>query len=158
MVKGTSEEKPHQQSLRGGRYDESGLYYFLTTVTKERMKLLSEPAAADIVLDSLRWLDRDDRIMLITAVVMPDHLHFIACLKTDSLPRLMHSLKSYTANEINKALGRKGRVWERQYYERVIRDETSLNGIIQYCLENPVRKRLVSNYRDYKYWFCVYDF
>ncbi len=39
-------------------------------------------------------------------MLMPDHLHFIVALKTDSLPKLMHSLKSYTAKQVNAVLNR----------------------------------------------------
>lgn len=87
---------------------------------------------------------------------MPDHLHFVIQLKDTTLSRLMHSLKSYTSNEINKALGRRGQVWERQYYERGIRNEESLMEVVKYCLENPVRKGLVNDFRKYDYWYCMY--
>jgi REP element-mobilizing transposase RayT len=157
MIKKTPELEPHQKSLRKGRYDELGLYYFLTTVTKEREPLFSEPTMAMTVLNSLKWLDHNDKIELIAAVVMPDHIHFVAKLEGASIAALMHSLKSYTANEINKMLGRKGHVWERQYYERGIRDEKSLNELIVYCLENPVRKGLVNDFRDYQYLYCAYE-
>lgn len=130
MVKKSLEIEPHQKSLRHGRYDESGLYYFLTTVTKNRRKIFIEPAAAEIVINSLKWLHDNSRIILIAAVVMPDHVHFIVKLQNSSLDKLMHSLKSYTATEINKALETSGPVWDRQYYERGIRDESSLNDIV----------------------------
>jgi REP element-mobilizing transposase RayT len=151
------EQKSHQKSLRLGRFDESGFYYFLATVTKNRKPIFLERAAAQIVLDSLKWLDDNDRITLIAAIVMPDHVHFIAELKSASLVKLMHSLKSYTANEINRVLGQNGHVWENQYYERGIKDESSLNSLIRYCLENPVRKGIVSDFREYRFWHCSYD-
>ena len=153
MPKGES----HQKSLRRGRYDESGFYYFLTTVTQNRRPIFLEHATAQIVLNSLKWLNDNDRITLIAAVVMPDHVHFIIELKSTSLVKLMHSLKSYTANEINRVLGQKGHVWESQYYERGIKDESTLNSLIRYCLENPVRKGMVSDYREYRFWYCSYD-
>ncbi|MCI0481113.1 MAG: transposase, partial [Candidatus Dadabacteria bacterium] len=128
------EQKSHQKSLRRGRFDESGFYYFLTTVTKKRRPIFLESTAAQIVLNSLKWLDDNDRIALIAAVVMPDHVHFIVELKSSNLVKLMHSLKSYTANEINRVLGQNGHVWESQYYERGIKDESSLNSLIRYCL------------------------
>jgi REP-associated tyrosine transposase len=151
------EQISHQESLRRGRFDESGFYYFLTTVTKKRRPIFLESTAAQIVLNSLKWLDDNDRITLIAAVVMPDHIHFIAELKSASLVKLMHSLKSYTANEINRVLGQNGHVWESQYYERGIKDESSLNSLIRYCLENPVRNGIVSDFREYRFWYCSYD-
>jgi REP element-mobilizing transposase RayT len=88
---------------------------------------------------------------------MPDHLHFTAQLKDETLSRLMHSLKSYTANEINKILGRRGPVWERQYYESGIRCEQALRKKVEYCLNNPERRGLVEDFREYPYWYCRYE-
>jgi putative transposase len=149
--------QPHQKSLRSGRYIEAGLFYFLTSVTKNRSPFFLKSQAALIVLDGLKWLDRTGRITLVAAVVMPDHLHFIAQLKDKTLSRLMHSLKSYTAKEINKILGRRGHVWERQYYESGIRCERALKEKAEYCLKNPERRGLVEDYREYPYWYCMYE-
>ena len=149
--------KPRQKSLRLGRYSDEGLFYFLTIITKDRKTLFLNPTIAEIVLDALKWLDQNGRITLVAAVVMPDHLHFVVQLKGTTLPKLMHSLKSYTANEINKAIGRVGHVWERQYYERGIRDEESLMEVVKYCLENPVRKGLVDDFRKYPHWYCMFE-
>jgi REP-associated tyrosine transposase len=149
--------QPHQKSLRNGRYIEEGLFYFVTSVTKDRSAFFLKSHAALTVLDALKWLDQRDRIILVVAVVMPDHLHFIAQLKDKTLSRLMHSLKSYTANEINKILGRQGNVWELQYYESGIRCERDLKEKVEYCLKNPERRGLVENFREYPYWYCRYE-
>jgi REP element-mobilizing transposase RayT len=149
--------QPHQRSLRNGRYIEAGLFYFLTSVTKDRSPFFLKSHAALTVLDALKWLDQKDRILLVVAVVMPDHLHFIAQLRDKTLSRLMHSLKSYTANEINKILGRRGNVWERQYYESGIRCEQALKEKSEYCLKNPERRGLVEDFREYPYWYCRYE-
>jgi REP element-mobilizing transposase RayT len=148
--------QPRQKDLRKSRYSKEDLYYFLTTITKDRETFFLHPPSAKIVLNALKWLDQHGNTTLICAVVMPDHLHFIAQLKDKTLAKLMHSLKSYTANEINKVLRRSGQVWERQYYEHGVRNEQSLMEVVRYCLENPVRKRLVDDFREYPYWYCKY--
>jgi REP element-mobilizing transposase RayT len=45
----------------------------------------------------LSWLEKQKIIDLEAAVVMPDHVHFIARLRTGTLSGLMHSLKSFTS-------------------------------------------------------------
>ena len=147
----------HQKNLRDGRYIETGLYYFVTSVTKDRTPFFLKSRAALTVLETLKWLAEKDRITLVVAVVMPDHLHFIAQLKEETLSKVMHSLKSYSANEINKILGRRGHVWERQYYESGIRSEQPLIEKVEYCLRNPERKGLVQDFREYPYWYCRYE-
>jgi REP element-mobilizing transposase RayT len=149
--------QPHQKSLREGRYVEAGNYYFITTNTQGREKTFLHTQAAKIVLDALKWLNDNNRIVLIAAMVMPDHLHFVIELKDESLSKVMHSLKSFTANQINEVLGRNGHLWEKQYYEHGIRDEKALMDMVKYCLENPVRRGLVSDFKGYPYWYCIYE-
>ena len=68
----------------------------------------------------------------------------------------MHSLKSFTAREINALRNETGSVWQAEYYDRGVRGEESLNEIIRYCYENPVRKGLVKWAGDYPYWWCKF--
>lgn len=56
---------------------------------------------------------------------------------------IMHSLKSYTANEANKLLKRSGAFWETESYDHVIKDENEYYRTIAYVLNNPVKAGLV---------------
>jgi putative transposase len=147
----------HRRNLRKGRFSQQGYWYFITTGTKSRLPVFSDPAASKTVMDCLKWLNEQGRINLIAAVVMPDHIHFAACLQNTTLPSLMHSLKSYTSNEINDQLGREGLLWEPQYYDHAIRTEDELKERVNYCLQNPVRKGLVNHFKDYPHWYCAYE-
>ena len=126
----------------------------LTSVVVDRKPLLFDSGAAAIVLNCLEWLEHEGRIALKAAVVMPEHLHFIARLGNGALGQLMHSLKSYTANKLNRHLSRKGRFWQPQYYDHAIRNEEDLWKSVHYCLNNPVRRGLVEDFHDYPYWYC----
>jgi REP element-mobilizing transposase RayT len=147
----------HQKNLRKGRLSHQGLWYFITTSTKSRAPTLSVPAASQVVMDSLKWMEAQGAIELIAAVIMPDHLHFVVCLRDKDLPSLMHSLKSFTSHKINELLGRQGPLWESQYYDHAIRTEDELKKLVHYCLLNPVRKGLVDNFKEYPHWYCVYE-
>jgi len=57
-------------------------------------------------------------LMLYAAVVLNDHVHIIIN-PFESLPKIMHSIKSFTAHEINKILERKGKVWQNESYDRL---------------------------------------
>ena len=157
--------KSHQ--LRKGRHAISGTYYFLTTTTFKRRRILSTPEVAQIIFDSLQWLENEDRIKWICIMIMPDHIHAVIQLGCNqTLASVMHSLKSFTAKEISTLRRRiagqdapptgNGSVWQAGYYDRGIRGEESLNEIIQYCYENPVRRGLVKRAKDYPYWWCKF--
>lgn len=59
------------------------------------------------------------------------------------LARIMHSLKSYTAHEANRILGRVGEFWQAESYDHWVRDEAELERIVLYIRENPVKAGLV---------------
>ena len=148
--------KPQKGShlLRKGRTSIKNQHYLITTAVHKRKPILDYPETAQIILSSLHWFESQKRIILDAAVIMPDHLHFVAALQQDSLERLMHSLKSYTAKKVNAFLHRQGAFWQPQYHDHALRKDEALNEVVLYTLNNPVRAGLVENFRDYPYWYC----
>ncbi len=140
--------------LRKGRASIKKQWYLLTTVVHERNPIFTQPETAEIILSSLLWLENQGKMDLEAAIIMPDHLHFVAELHMGTLAELMHSLKSYTARKINGLLKRRGRLWQAQYYDHAIRKDEVLHDVIVYCLNNPVRAGLVTDFHQYPYWYC----
>ncbi len=61
-------------------------------------------------------------------------------LKAQSLPKIMGSLKSFSARRINEQRDMPGvAVWQNSYHDHIIRDESDLNIRRQYILTNPSR-------------------
>ena len=57
----------------------------------------------------------------------------------NSIPTIVRSFKSTVTRQINTIRNMPGApVWQRNYYEHVIRDEEELNGIREYILYNPL--------------------
>jgi len=151
--------KPQKGSkfLRHGRASIRNQHYLLTTTVLNRKPILNQEATAEIILNSLLWLEKQGNIILDAAVVMPDHLHFAAGLKQGSLAKLMRSLKSYTAKKINILLEREGPFWQLQYHDHALRKDEDLNDVVLYTLHNPVRAGLVKDFRNYPFWYCRWD-
>jgi len=60
-----------------------------------------------------------------------------------SLPSIVRAFKSAATKRINRLLGTPGRpVWQRNYYEHIIRNDKGLNRIRQYIADNPGRWHL----------------
>ena len=150
-------EKGRTSRLRTGRFSQDGQYYLLTTMTYERKPVFTHPEAARCVLASLNWLEGQRLIGLEAAVVMPDHLHFVAQLRAETLSSVMQSLKGYTSREINRMLGCEGPLWQPQYHDHAIRKDEVLADVVLYCLNNPVRAGLVKDFHDYSFWYCRYE-
>ena len=148
--------KPRKGSnlLRKGRASIKNQHYLITTTVLERKPVFSHAEAAKIVLNCLHWLEEKGKIILDAAVVMPDHLHFVASLKHGSLSQSMHSLKRYTAQKINFLFQKKGPFWQRHYHDHAVRKDEDLYHILLYTLHNPVRAGLVNDFHDYPFWYC----
>ena len=100
-------------------------------------------------------------IDLRAAVVMPDHVHMIFTPLIDvqrsevfSLARITKAIKGTAAHLINRRLGRPGRVWQEESFDRVLRVSEKLGEKIAYILDNPVRKELVASSEQYR-WLWV---
>jgi len=107
--------------------------YFVTANTHGKTQALAEREAAQIVIDALYHLRSLGRIRLHAFVVMPDHFHFITSLSEgETVSRLMHSLKSYTANEINRRRGERCALWQQGSYSHGIRDERDMVARVNY--------------------------
>ncbi|HZJ79424.1 MAG TPA: Eco57I restriction-modification methylase domain-containing protein, partial [Dysgonamonadaceae bacterium] len=99
--------------------------------------LLGKPENASIVANALKHFD-NQRYFLDEWVVMPNHVHvLVKPLGENKITDILHSWKSYTANEINKREGRVGQLWMRESYDHIVRNEDSLNHIRNYIQQNP---------------------
>jgi len=84
-------------------------------------------------------------------VVMPNHVHLLFVLNpTWTLEQLVHSWKRQSAREINKILGRTGALWQKDYFDRLIRDSDHLGNCVQYIRRNPLKAKLRP--REYTLW------
>jgi hypothetical protein len=68
-----------------------------------------------------------------------------------SLAELMDAVKGASAHGINKMLGRKGRVWQTESFDHVLRSSENVDAKIAYVAENPVRRGLVKVSMDYRW-------
>jgi len=112
---------------------------------------LRQPRIAEIVENNWLYFD-SKRYRLIAWVIMPNHVHvLIEIYEGFPLDRVIHSWKSYTANEANRLLKRKGKFWYYDYYDRYIRDERHFANAVRYIHENPVKAGLVEKAEDWRF-------
>ncbi|HEU4329111.1 MAG TPA: transposase [Roseiflexaceae bacterium] len=151
--------RPHRQRslrLRGYDYAQVGAY-FITVCVERRLLLLGALSGGGVQLSPAGrmvgelWeaLPLHYPAALDAFVAMPDHIHGILLLPGGglALPQLVHRLKSLTTARYRVGVAREGwppfpgRLWQRSYYERVIRSEDELAQVRMYIAENPTRGR-----------------
>ena len=103
---------------------------------------LRQPEFAKIVADSLRHFD-GDRYDLTDFVVMPNHVHILAAFPhNEALLAQCESWKHFTAREINRALGRRGRFWQQDGFDHLVRSTKQFDYLQTYLADNPRRANL----------------
>ncbi len=103
---------------------------------------LKDKRIASIVQDSLLFFD-SKRYRILSWVIMPNHVHLLMTPCSGfTLSGIMHSIKSFTGQEANKILNRKGKFWMDEYFDRYIRDSNHFEKAVAYIENNPVKARL----------------
>ena len=112
---------------------------------------LKERPVATIIQDALKRYD-GERYRLYAWVVMPNHIHvLLRQVSGFKLEKIIHSLKSFTAQESNKVLGREGKFWMREAFDRYIRDEEHFGRALRYIENNPVKAKLCVRPEDWEF-------
>ncbi|MEM8865694.1 MAG: transposase [Planctomycetota bacterium] len=127
--------------------------YFFTQVTYNRRPLLTTPLARRLLRESIRRVRRTRPFKIDGFVLLPDHLHCIWTLPPGDAdyPTRWRQLKStftrswlaaggYEAEvPVGQAVQGGRGVWQRRYYERVVRNEADLRQRLNYLHINPVK-------------------
>jgi putative transposase len=138
--------------------------YFVTACIHEKQCLLSRLDGQNVSLTKhgevvrTAWVDLTNRfagLALDEYILMPNHLHGILCFVGAGLPRpssmpnrsagfslsdVMRVFKSISTIEVNRAFHTPGRpLWQRSYFDHIIRDVEDMRNHQTYILENPLR-------------------
>lgn len=98
--------------------------------------VLARPEVRRIVVEALNQFN-GERYQLRGWVVMPNHVHVVVTpLAGHELSDILHSWKSFTAKQINKLLGRKGQLWQKESFDHIIRSPVALERIELYMQLN----------------------
>ena len=146
-------ELPQRKPNRIADYDYSqNGAYFITMCTKDRKKVLSQVVGDDahivpkpygrIVEKYIRNVTEIEKY-----IIMPDHIHMIirldggpmwASAPTNKIASIVRSIKTLTTKEIGES------IFQRSYYDHVIRNQRDYDEIWQYIENNP-RKWALQN-------------
>ncbi|HEX4349934.1 MAG TPA: transposase, partial [Verrucomicrobiae bacterium] len=138
-------------------FEVPGFTYHVTWKTHN--KLILPPEARIKTLEASHFW-HGKKVTCYAACVMPDHVHLlIQPLPVQeagekgvySLTEILHSIKSFSAHEVNKAMKRSGPVWMDESFDRMIRSEADLHKTWDYIWNNPRKIGLVEPTEDYPF-------
>ncbi|MEL7604360.1 MAG: transposase [Bacillota bacterium] len=144
----TSTPKRKQIRLRDYDYAQNNAY-FVTICTHNRARLFETGSETGRMAE--KWLfeleNKYDNIRIEKYIVMPDHVHFILLIlvKVTATPlyKMIDWFKTMTTNEYIRGVKAGsyppfvGHVWQRNYYEHILRSEQEMLEAWKYIDNNP---------------------
>lgn len=144
--------------------------HFLTSTPVNWLPIFNNPLVVQIVLDSLCFLQQQQRLTLYAYVIIENHLHLIA--SADNLSKQIGNFRSYTARQIidyyqsqnNQFLlrqlkyhklrhrtDRDYQLWQEGTHPQQIQGEAMMRQKIDYIHYNPVRRGYVDDPTHWRY-------
>jgi len=140
------------------RVDIPGGTYFITCCIDRQRPLLRRKALAELIVQLYAEVRDQGEIALHGYVVMPDHYHVVLTLRNEeslsALVRKVHSL--FWRRGVQWLPEDAGRVWQRRFYDHVVRNEADWEECVTYVHANPVKRGLVQDPVSYQWSSCGY--
>ena len=125
---------------------------YVTFSTWKRWQL--PESVRDLVLSHCLH-DHGTKIWMHGVVVMPDHVHMVFTPLNDEagrpfgLAEIMSGIKGASAHSVNRALRRKGKLWQDESFDHVLRSAENTREKVEYICQNPIRKGLAGDEEEY---------
>lgn len=129
--------------------------YFITVCTYNRRKILASQNSAEIIRRELEYANDRHGWVVGRYVIMPDHIHFF-CAKSSpgtghSLSQFMRGWKEWTSKAIIQSGSVSLPVWQKGFFDHVMRSGESYSEKWAYVRDNPVRAGLVRSGEEWPY-------
>ena len=124
---------------------------FITMCCAARRRVFAIPKNAQSIVGELRREAVQHLVAVFAYCVMPDHLHILiqGSGAASDLLSFMKGFKQKTAFEYEKKF--RTLLWQKKFYDRLLRPKDSPEAVAEYIWMNPVRKGICKNPQDYPF-------
>ena len=140
------------KNIRLARYKYVGPHsYFVTLCCERRRRVFANSERAAWLVEKLREKSDEHGFEVLAYCVMPDHFHVLAQGKdyASDLLAFVQGLKQTTAHEYLKT--EHVTLWQKKYYDHILRGNGSADRVAAYIWLNPVRKGMCNTPAAYPY-------
>ena len=144
--------------------------HFVTCTILHWLPIFTRKESVEIVLNCLKFLQKQDALKLHAYVILENHLHMV--VQSNDLKKSMASFKKFTAVELLKLLHKENattlldqlafykkahrkektyQVWEEGYQPKLMQNDLMLKSKIEYIHQNPVKKGYVDKPEHWRY-------
>jgi len=133
----------------------TGGCYFFTVVTYQRRPLFDDEHNVDLLRQAFAWTRARRSFDIEAIVILPDHLHCVWRLPEgdNDFSGRWRTIKQFVSRRIDATVLRRGEktVWQRRFWEHLIRDEEDWRRHVDYIHFNPVKHGMVNAPEDWPY-------
>ncbi len=125
--------------------------YFVTLCCHNRKPFFRDTERARHLLERLGNLATEHSFRVHAYCIMPDHFHLLVegSGADSNLPRFVNQLKQQSAHDEKARSG--SQLWQRYFYDHILRPRDSMEAVAWYIWLNPVRKGLCGQPEDYPF-------
>ena len=127
---------------------------FITQVVEKRRPIFRENRGAQLWLETLRAVKVIHPFSMVAYVLLPEHFHLLIIPQgSETFSTIMHSLKrNFSADYYETHGGRgQGALWQKGFFDHVIRDEEDLHHHLDYIHFNPVKHCVAVSAAEWPY-------
>jgi putative transposase len=137
--------------------------YFFTVATYQRRKVFIEPQACELLKTAWLRVSKNHPFITEAFCLLPDHFHCVITLPENEndfsirireIKRLFsRSYEDKIKNPLNYSREKRCEryIWQRRFWDHLVRDEKDLTNHIEYIHFNPVKHRYVDQVKDWEY-------
>ena len=144
--------------------------HFITSTVLNWLPIFTRKESADILIDSLKYLQKEENLKLYAYVILENHIHLIA--QSDDIGRSIRHFKSFTAKALLRLLQKENaetllkqfrfykkahkrdrtyQIWQEGYHPKLIQSDAMMIDKIRYIHENPIKRGYVEEARHWRY-------
>ena len=144
--------------------------HFITCTILHWIPIFTNKDSVQIVIDSLKYLQKEDNLKIYAYVILENHIHLVA--SSNDIAKSMQKFKSYTAKELLKLLKTKNittlleqfafykkrhkkhteyQIWQEGIQPKLIQTEKMMLQKIEYIHQNPVKRGFVDEAEHWRY-------
>lgn len=140
-----------RKRIRIKNFNYTGAYaYFVTICAFEKQNYFKDAEIINNLLFCLKQETDSFQFSIFAYCIMPNHLHLLLVGDEDSnLVNFVKIFKQKTGYYFKQKY--KKRLWQKSFFDHVLRKKEDINDIAGYIFNNPVRKELVDDFRKYPY-------
>ena len=124
--------------------------YFITICTEDQNKVFVDLKIVKEQIKILNSCCEKAGFSVWAYCFMPDHLHLLLIAEENSnLIKFVSAYKQLSGFGYKKKTGKS--LWQKSFYDHILRKEENIPQVIRYILENPVREGIVEYFADYPF-------